>query len=97
MDRLLSFLLFAAFFYLMMRFGCGAHMVHGNHGGHGHEGHQGADKGSAKDSVCGMPSNPANPNIGLRERSCIVDTVACHRYHMAFGLQSLHDFALLVG
>jgi hypothetical protein len=42
-------------------------------------------------------SNPANPNIGLRERSCIVDTVACHRYHMAFGLQSLHDFALLVG
>jgi hypothetical protein len=38
MDRLLSFLLFAAFFYLMMRFGCGAHMVHGNHGGHNHEG-----------------------------------------------------------
>jgi len=38
MDRLLSFLLFAVFFYLMMRFGCGAHMVHGNHGGHNHEG-----------------------------------------------------------
>lgn len=55
MDCLLSFLVFAAFFYLMMRFGCGAHMVHGNHGGHGHEGHQGADKGSAKDPVCGMP------------------------------------------
>jgi hypothetical protein len=27
MDRLLSFLLFAAGFYLMMDFGCGAHMV----------------------------------------------------------------------
>jgi YHS domain-containing protein len=55
MDRLLSFLLFAAFFYLMMRFGCGAHMVHGSHGGHGHESDQGGDKGSTKDPVCGMP------------------------------------------
>jgi hypothetical protein len=50
MDRLLSFLVFAAFLYLMMRFGCGAHMVHGDHGGHEHEGHVKADK----DSVCGM-------------------------------------------
>jgi len=32
MDGLFSFLLFAAFFYLMMRFGCGAHMTHGHHG-----------------------------------------------------------------
>ena len=34
MDGLFSLLLFALFFYVMMRFGCGAHMVHG-HGGHG--------------------------------------------------------------
>ena len=33
MSGLGSLLLFAAFFYFMMRFGCGAHMVHG-HGGH---------------------------------------------------------------
>ena len=59
MDRLLSFLLFAAFFYLMMRFGCGAHMIHGSHGGHGHEGHGGTDEHtSAKDPVCGMPVRP---------------------------------------
>ena len=32
MPGLLS-LLFAGFFYLMMRYGCGAHIVHG-HGGH---------------------------------------------------------------
>jgi YHS domain-containing protein len=51
MDRLLSFLVFAAFFYLMMRFGCGAHMIHGHHGGNEHEGHGNADK----DPVCGMP------------------------------------------
>ena len=33
MEGLVSLLLFAAFFYFMMRFGCGAHM------GHGHRGH----------------------------------------------------------
>ena len=32
MDGVISFLLFAAFFYLMMRFGCGSHMAHGHHG-----------------------------------------------------------------
>lgn len=37
MPGLLSLLLFAGFFYWMMRYGCGAHMVHG-HGGH--ESHQ---------------------------------------------------------
>ena len=31
MDGLISFLLFAVFFYFMMRFGCGAHMAHGHH------------------------------------------------------------------
>jgi YHS domain-containing protein len=52
MEGLLSFLLFAVFFYLMMRFGCGAHMVHGGHHGHSGEGHAG--HGTAKDPVCGM-------------------------------------------
>ena len=37
MEGLGSLLLFAALFYFMMRFGCGAHMVHG-HGGGGHGG-----------------------------------------------------------
>lgn len=57
MDRLLSFMLFVAFFYLMMRFGCGAHMVHGRHN---HEGDQGHGDGgtSAKDPVCGMAVEP---------------------------------------
>jgi YHS domain-containing protein len=63
MSGLLSFLLFGVFFYLMMRFGCGAHMVHGGHGGHGggeHEGHSGpgSQEGSAKDPVCGMTVAP---------------------------------------
>jgi YHS domain-containing protein len=59
MRGLLTLLLYAAFFYLMMRFGCGAHMVHG-HGGHGHEGHGGGgpSDGSAKDPVCGMSVEP---------------------------------------
>ena len=55
MDRLLSFLLFAAFFYLMMRFGCGAHMVHGSHKDNEHEAHSNAGRDtSSKDPVCGM-------------------------------------------
>ena len=54
MRGLLTLLLYAALFYLMMRFGCGAHMVHGH--GRGHEGHGAGrpDGGSAKDPVCGM-------------------------------------------
>jgi len=51
MDGLFSLLLFAVFFYVMMRFGCGAHMVHGGHGGHGW--HTTAE-GDNADPVCGM-------------------------------------------
>jgi YHS domain-containing protein len=59
MRGLLTLLLFAGFFYLMMRFGCGAHMVHGQ-SSHGHEGHGGSGAGdsSAKDPVCGMLVEP---------------------------------------
>ncbi len=56
MSGLVSFLLFAAFFFLMMRFGCGAHAGHGGHHGN-HENH-GSDNGhitaSGTDPVCGM-------------------------------------------
>ena len=34
MEGLTSLLVFGGLFYLMMRFGCGAHSVHGHHGGH---------------------------------------------------------------
>jgi len=30
MEGLVSLLIFAGLFYLMMRFGCGAHMIHGH-------------------------------------------------------------------
>lgn len=50
MDGLLTFLIFAGLFYVMMRFGCGAHMVHG-HGGHGSHGGDGV---KYIDPVCGM-------------------------------------------
>lgn len=55
MDGLLTFLIFAALFYVMMRFGCGAHMVHG----HGREESAAgsADKKHA-DPVCGMEVPP---------------------------------------
>ena len=44
-----TLLLWGGFFFLMMRYGCGAHMM-GEHSGHG-----GHDKGGeTKDPVCGM-------------------------------------------
>lgn len=50
MEGLLSLLIFAGLFYVMMRFGCGAHMAHGKHAGHS------GKSGAAKyiDPVCGM-------------------------------------------
>ncbi|MEQ1760681.1 MAG: YHS domain-containing protein [Vicinamibacterales bacterium] len=55
MEGLGSLLLFAALFYFMMRFGCGAHMVHGHGGGRdGHTGHGGHEQGPTTDPVCGM-------------------------------------------
>ena len=57
MSGWVSLLLFAGFFYLLMRFGCGAHMVHGDHGdhgGHGSAGSTGMGGGGTKDPVCGM-------------------------------------------
>jgi YHS domain-containing protein len=66
MEGLISLLLYAALFYFMMRFGCGAHMVHGHGGGddehaghHGHGAHDGsAGDARATDPVCGMEVAP---------------------------------------
>lgn len=45
-------LLWGGLFFVMMRYGCGAHMMGGHgHGGHGHG-------GGDKDPVCGMDVNP---------------------------------------
>ena len=53
MEGLLWFLILGGLFYFTMRFGCGAHEVHG-HGGHGgHAGHGGGE-GEHTDPVCGM-------------------------------------------
>ena len=51
MEGLISLLLFAGLFFLLMRFGCGAHMAHGGHEGHGPPAAGGGDT----DPVCGMP------------------------------------------
>ena len=64
MDWLFTLLLFAGFFYFMMRYGCGAHMVHGGHGNHGDHGTPQAPAGAigpgmkARDPVCGMEVEP---------------------------------------
>jgi YHS domain-containing protein len=61
MEGLVSLVLFAGLFYFMMRFGCGAHMVHG-HGGHeeyGGEPHgRMPAESSSIDPVCGVSVTP---------------------------------------
>jgi len=51
MEGLFSLLFFIGLFYVMMRFGCGAHMAHGNKSGHAEH-----DSGTVKrfDPVCSM-------------------------------------------
>lgn len=53
MEGLLWFLVIGGLFYFMMRYGCGAHMVHG-HGGHGEHAGHGGSEGEHTDPVCGM-------------------------------------------
>ncbi|MBI4205488.1 MAG: YHS domain-containing protein [Betaproteobacteria bacterium] len=60
MKSLLWILLWGGLFFLMMRYGCGAHMMggHGHGGGHGNPG---PGTGSEnKDPVCGMTVNSQN-------------------------------------
>lgn len=75
MEGLLSLLLFAGLFFLMMRFGCGSHIAHGGHrhrhGEHaGHEGHDTA--GGGVTYTCPMhpevrqPSPGACPKCGMK-------------------------------
>jgi len=52
MEGLGSFLLFAVLFYVMMRYGCGSHMMHG-HGGHG-QSHGNSKDTKHIDPVCDM-------------------------------------------
>jgi len=54
MNGLLTLLFFALWFYIMMRWGCGAHMIHGSHGASGHHN----DLINHKDPVCGMEVEP---------------------------------------
>jgi len=73
MQPLLYFLLWAGLIFIMMRFGCGAHVMgHGSHGGHK------TDEGSPKeqrqitplkatDPVCGMTVEPAKAKSSLFE------------------------------
>ena len=54
MDGLLSLLLFGVLFFVMMRFGCGAHIMHGGHGSPGDGARSAGSQAPGKDLVCGM-------------------------------------------
>lgn len=66
MEGLLTLLLFAGLFYVVMRFGCGAHAVHG-HGGGGRGGHADHDEISGhgehrKPQEFGQAIDPESPD-----------------------------------
>ena len=65
MDAFLSFLIFAGLFYLMMRFGCGAHVIHGHGSGHHHD-RKDKKADQSIDPVCGEPV-PWNEGYGKME------------------------------
>lgn len=68
MSEVLYFLLVGFFFYAMMRWGCGAHIMHGGHGEHGGKVEE---KGghSVQDPVCGMElDNRTAQNFQLYRR-----------------------------
>lgn len=52
LKSLTGLIVWGGLFYLMMRYGCGAHMM-GGHGHGQHRGHGDTD-GETKDPVCGM-------------------------------------------
>lgn len=60
LKSILWFLVWGGLFFVMMRFGCGAHI--GGHGGHGHGGGHGGQEPQGgpptKDPVCGMDVDP---------------------------------------
>ncbi|MDE2423943.1 MAG: YHS domain-containing protein [Betaproteobacteria bacterium] len=70
-KSLLSILIWGGLFFVMMRYGCGAHIMgghgHGQHGGHGDMG------GETKDPVCGMTIDP--------ERSSAASAYRGKTYH----------------
>lgn len=67
MQTLLYFLLWAGFIFLMMRFGCGAHVTgHGHwHGGSPGTNTRRTPPEKARDPVCGMTVDTANAKSSL--------------------------------
>jgi YHS domain-containing protein len=73
LKSLLSLLIWGGLFFVMMRYGCGAHMM-GGHGGHSHGGHgDAAPGGDVKDPVCGMTVD--------REKSSAASAYRGKTYH----------------
>ena len=70
-KSLLSFLIWGGLIFVMMRFGCGAHVM-GGHGHGQHPGHGNTD-GETKDPVCGMTVD--------REKSSAASAYRGKTYH----------------
>ena len=68
MGLLLYLLLFGGLFLLMMRFGCGAHVMgHGQHGQHGQHGDLGSDSDQTWDETKRLSEASSNAGIIVRD------------------------------
>ncbi len=73
MQPFIYFIVWAVLIFVMMRFGCGAHVMgHGSH--HGHKTGESTEKGQlpttplkATDPVCGMTVEPAKAKSSIFE------------------------------
>lgn len=82
MESLIYFLVVAGLFLLMMRFGCGAHVMGGGHrhGGPGYSDQEGGQKPPARatDPVCGMTVETASAKPSLHHgRAYYFCSAAC--------------------
>jgi YHS domain-containing protein len=90
MESLIYFVLFAGLFFLMMRFGCGSHVMgHGHGRGEGHEGHGGIGPSSGAgrwmlprtevDPVCGTTVSTENAKSAVNNGTVYYFCSAEHR------------------
>ena len=67
METLIYFLLWAGLFLVMMRFGCGSHVM--GHGHHGHGGAGGPRDGGDRPGTVATPQSAVDPVCGMTVRA----------------------------
>jgi len=86
MQTLFYFLLWAAFFFVMMRFGCGAHVM-----GHGHASKMPGDRPSPDGNSALRPQKAVDPVCGMSIETAGASTAIHDGQIYYFCSQSCHE------